>query len=74
MAGRVAPKDRRNNIQDLCPKERSPRNSKDPVQDPQAPKPLVEDPGLKDKDHLHGEWRELFKIYIERDLQTFVTH
>lgn len=49
QAGRVAPTHPRKNIQDLCPEERSPRNSKDTAQDPQTPRPLVEDPSLKDK-------------------------
>lgn len=46
--GRVAPADPRNDISDLCPKERSPRNSKDTAQDTQAPGFLVDDPSLRD--------------------------
>lgn len=38
--------------------------SKDTVQGPQAPSPLVEDPSLKDKDRLQGREGNFQKIYI----------
>lgn len=50
--GGVAPAGFRNEIRDLCLEECSPRNNKDSSQDHHSPKSLVEDPILRDKDHL----------------------
>lgn len=49
QARTVVPVDHRINIQDICPKERSPS-----AQNPQAVRPLVDYPSLKDKDRPQG--------------------
>lgn len=49
-ARQVAPAVPSNNICDWCVEECSPRNSKYTVQELPAPRPLLEDPSLKNKD------------------------
>lgn len=43
-----------------CPKKHSPRNSKDTALDTQVPKPLVEEPRLKDKGIFGNSSRNTF--------------
>lgn len=62
-SNRQAPADSRNNILDLSPEVCSPGNSKDTEQDPQAPSPMVEDPGSKDNNE-----EELYVCKIDERL------
>ena len=65
-AGRVTPTNPRSSSWHLCPEESSPRNSYDPAQHPEAPRPLVEDPSLKETQcgHREGRWGLYLYIYI----------
>uniref|UniRef100_A0A8C5DHN0 PiggyBac transposable element-derived protein domain-containing protein n=1 Tax=Gouania willdenowi TaxID=441366 RepID=A0A8C5DHN0_GOUWI len=67
QTGGVAPADPRKYIRHLGPEKCSSRNSKDTAQNPQAPRPLVEDPSLEEKekrDHPRRVRKSFFFIYI----------
>lgn len=66
QTGRVATADSRSKIQDLCPEACSSMSSRDTVQDPRAPRPLVEHPSLKEgRRPAKGSGEFLFSLIIE---------
>lgn len=65
MLGRRLPHWENGSVWDLCPEDSSPRNSWYTAQDSQDPRLSGENPSLKDKDHLQGEWGILLYAHVE---------
>lgn len=63
--GRRLPNWENGSVWDLCPADSSPRNSWYTAQDSQDPRLSGENPSLKDKDHLQGEWGILLYAHVE---------